>query len=395
MSLVRSGFLLLSSLLVIHTAQGTPSFSDFDQRARNGEHLSVVFFGGSLTWGAQATDPQLTSYRALTSRKLEETYPDAHFRFWDAAIGGTGSQLGSFRLERDVLSRKPDLVFLDFTINDNPYTELDTDRLAAYEGIVRRLVSSGIPVVQAIFAAKKDVLPNPPPRPLDAAHRAIAAAYGLPSADAVALMRERVHTGATTAEILWPMAPDVTHPGDEGYALYAEAVWTAFTGAVSEKKTVRLPDRMIYSDTYLTTKRVRISTLGELPQGWIASKPHRNASAYDFVMSRWLDDVTKAGGAEVAPLRLVVRGRNVLLFGEGTPLSGRYEVRINGGEQRIYDAGASAKGGNLRYVEIIAEGLDPAKTYTIEIQPLLLEAQELRIESICIAGESASVALIR
>ncbi|HEY9247965.1 MAG TPA: GDSL-type esterase/lipase family protein, partial [Rariglobus sp.] len=180
MSPVRSGFLLLSSLLVINSTQAAPSFSDFDQRAHKGERLSVVFFGGSLTWGAQATDPQLTSYRALTSRKLEETYPDAHFRFWDAAIGGTGSQLGAFRLERDVLSRKPDLVFLDFTINDNPYAEPDPDRLAAYEAIVRRLVSSGIPVVQAIFAAKKDVLPNPPPRPLDAAHRAIAAAYGLP-----------------------------------------------------------------------------------------------------------------------------------------------------------------------------------------------------------------------
>src|SRR5690606_9130062 len=46
-------------------------FSSFDRRAINGEQLSVVFLGGSLTWGAQATDPQLTSYRALMSRKLE------------------------------------------------------------------------------------------------------------------------------------------------------------------------------------------------------------------------------------------------------------------------------------------------------------------------------------
>lgn len=375
--------------------QTSLSFFDFDRRARKGERLTIVFFGGSLTWGAQATDPQHTSYRALTSRKLEETYPEAHFRFWDAAIGGTGSQLGVFRLERDVISRKPDLVFLDFTINDDPYAEPDPDRLAAYEALVRRLVSSGIPVVQAIFAAKQDVLPNPSRRPLDTAHQAIAVAYGLPSANAVALMRERVLAGTADAETLWPMTPDVTHPGDEGYALYAEAVWAAFTKAVAEKRVVRCPDHMIHADTYLTSRRVRVSELGELPRGWVAARPNRHAAAYDFVMSRWLDGVTKASGPEVAPLRLIIRARNVLLFGEGTPSSGCYEVRLNGGKPQIYDAGASARSGNLRYVEIIGQGLDPTKSHTLEIQPRLQEGQELRLESICIAGEPASVAVMR
>src|SRR4051794_30354319 len=78
-----------------------PEFSDFDRRARSGERLNVVFFGASLTWGANATDPQQTSYRARIGQRLEKEYPAAHFKFWDAAIGGTGSQLGVFRFERD------------------------------------------------------------------------------------------------------------------------------------------------------------------------------------------------------------------------------------------------------------------------------------------------------
>jgi acyl-CoA thioesterase I len=40
-------------------------------------------------------------------------------------IGGTGSQFAAFRLERDVFARKPDLVFIDFTINDDAYAEFD------------------------------------------------------------------------------------------------------------------------------------------------------------------------------------------------------------------------------------------------------------------------------
>src|SRR5258707_8493849 len=86
----------------------TPSFADFDRRAKAGERLNVVFFGASLTWGANASDPLLYSYRACMARKLEELYPQAHFKFCDAAIGGTGSQLGVFRFDRDVFARQPD-----------------------------------------------------------------------------------------------------------------------------------------------------------------------------------------------------------------------------------------------------------------------------------------------
>ena len=172
---------LLFSIMIssAHTSP-SPDFSTFDQKARNGDALCVIFLGGSLTWGAQSTNPMETSYRALVEKKLIATYPGAHFRFWDAAIGGTGSQLASFRLERDVLSQKPDLAFLEFTINDDPYPEPSPSRLASYESLVRRLVQSGIPVVQVILPAKKDVLCNPPERPLDSKHKAIASAYGLP-----------------------------------------------------------------------------------------------------------------------------------------------------------------------------------------------------------------------
>ena len=51
-------------LLLTLPAKGAGcAFADFDHQAKEGEHLSVVFFGASLTWGANATDPQLTSYR--------------------------------------------------------------------------------------------------------------------------------------------------------------------------------------------------------------------------------------------------------------------------------------------------------------------------------------------
>ncbi|MGD0092451.1 MAG: SGNH/GDSL hydrolase family protein, partial [Planctomycetota bacterium] len=212
-----------------------PGFQEFDKRAKAGERLSVVFFGASLTWGANASDPQLTSYRALVSQRLEEKYPLARFKFWDAAIGGTGSQLGVFRLERDVLRRKPDLVFLDFSANDDIYSS-DAETLASYEALVRRTIADGqAPVVAVIFpflwnvqAGKLDGMKR------REAHLAIGKAYGVPCGDAIELAQSRVKAKETTLAQLWPH--DGVHPGDAGYVLFADAAWQAFQQGVQENR---------------------------------------------------------------------------------------------------------------------------------------------------------------
>lgn len=359
-----------------------PSFSDFAAKAESGKDLSVVFLGGSLTWGAQSTDPQKTSYRALVSQKLEQTYPEAHFRFHDAAIGGTGSQLAAFRLERDVLAYRPDLVFLDFTINDDPYQTPNPHRLEAYESLVRRLVQSGVAVVQVILPAKKDVGPDPSPRPLDPKHKEIGLAYGLPQADAVQLARDRVAEKKTTGDLLWDLPTDQTHPGDAGYALYADAVWAAFTQAVKDGASCKVPEAMLHAPTYMKVTRERLAKTENPPTGWLVGKPHRNAVAYDFVCSRWMDDLLIAQ-ENAAPFRKTFKGSDVLLFGEQTKNSGSYSVRIDDGEARTYSA--KCADGNMRLVQVVAEGLDPTKEHTIEITPILQPGEELRIESICIA----------
>lgn len=384
-------FSLLLAMTSYATAAPSPEFATFDQKAKAGDTLRVVFLGGSLTWGAQSTNPQQTSYRAIVQRRLEEAYPKAHFQFHDAAIGGTGSQLASFRLERDVLAYKPDLVFLDYTINDNPYVEPSPHRLASYEGLVRRIVKSGAAMVAVILPAKKDVEANPPSRPLDARHKEIAAAYGLPIADAVALAQSCVADGKTTPDLLWDLPEDQTHPGDAGYALYADAAWTAYQEGVAKSAKCAVPEKMIHADTYMTVTRFVLAAQPSLPEGWAKGKPHRNAVAHDFVCSRWMDSLAIAApGAR--PLRFRVHGSDLMLFGEQTKISGSYVVKIDDREPKKYSAVCAD--GNMRLVQIIAEGLDPAIEHMVEISPDLAKGQELRLESLCVAGGKASVQLL-
>jgi len=78
-------------------------------------------------------------------------------------------------------------------------------------------------------------------------------------ADAVSLAKSRVAEGKATPDQLWDAAPDVTHPGDAGYALYAEAAWQTLQQAIGQKAQCRIPEAMIYADTYMSVNRFKLA----------------------------------------------------------------------------------------------------------------------------------------
>jgi hypothetical protein len=369
-------------------------FAEIDRRARAGERLNVVFFGCSLTWGANASDPQLTSYRARVAERFEESYPEAHFKFWDAAIGGTSSHLGVFRFERDVLSRKPDLVFLDFTLNDNHHGT-DEETLGAYESLVRRTITeANCPAVLAFFPGAAEVREADKVLPRDEAHRAIGVAYGCGIGDAVALMRSRGQEHPDLIAQWWSNPADQTHPGDRGYAQYAEAAWEGYLQSVQEGRVCRAPEHMLHTDAFMHWRRMRLSGLGTRPAGWNLGRPNRISAWYDSLMSRWLDDEMIAAneGRNPEPWEIEVNGTFALLYGEMTPRSGQLQVLIDGKpsdlrNKGIFDLSSKAAGGNVKLSMPIARGLRSGK-HRLTLKPLLKKGEELRIESVCVAGES-------
>lgn len=88
-----------------------------------------------------------------------------------------------------------------------------------------------------------------------------------------------------------------------------------------------------------------------------------------------------------------VRGRNLFVFGEFTPQSGKYRVRVDGKEVKTADPGAISSQGNGRYMELLAQNLNAAELHRVEIVPELKSGQELRLESLCVAGAPALVSI--
>lgn len=102
---------------------------NFFHKVSGSETVKIVFLGGSITHHA--------GYRVQTTEWLEKQYPNIQFEVVNSAIGGTGSDLGVFRTDRDVLAHDPDLVFVEFAVND-----AKTDSLVicnSMEGIVRKI----------------------------------------------------------------------------------------------------------------------------------------------------------------------------------------------------------------------------------------------------------------
>lgn len=91
--------------------------------------VTVAYLGGSITEADNG-------WREQTQRWLQKQYPNIAFKQIDAAIGGTNSVLGVYRLNEHVLKYKPDLLFVEFAVNDDDNSREEV--LTSMEGIVRK-----------------------------------------------------------------------------------------------------------------------------------------------------------------------------------------------------------------------------------------------------------------
>ncbi len=103
---------------------------NFFQKLERGESVNIAYLGGSIT--------QQDGWRPKTLQWFREQFPQAKISEIHAAIGGTGSDLGVFRLKQDVLDHNPDLLFVEFAVNDGG---VEPDRIhQTMEGIVRKTI---------------------------------------------------------------------------------------------------------------------------------------------------------------------------------------------------------------------------------------------------------------
>lgn len=193
------------------------------QRAQRGEELVIAFLGGSITQGSLATAPENTyAYRVFSWWK--ETFPKAEFHYVNGGIGGTTSHYGAARAVTDVLMYQPDVVVVDFSVND----EADGFYQETYEGVLRRLLSwDSRPAVILLNNVFYDTGEN-----AQEYHNAVGARYGIPYVSIKDTVYKRMKAGEYSREEL---TSDGLHPNDKGHELVAKEM-IAFLQQVKEQK---------------------------------------------------------------------------------------------------------------------------------------------------------------
>ncbi|MDO5391473.1 MAG: SGNH/GDSL hydrolase family protein [Eubacteriales bacterium] len=179
------------------------------KRAEKGENLVVAFLGGSITQGSLASDDG-HCYAYLTYQWWKKKFPQAEIRYVNGGIGGTSSLFGVARAEKDVLSAQPDVVFVDFTVNDDA-TEFFQE---TYEGVIRRLYEWNTnPAVVVLNNVYYDTGVS-----AQEYHNAVAAHYGVPCVS----VRESIYVDLCAGKYERnDLTPDGLHPNDKGHGLLA------------------------------------------------------------------------------------------------------------------------------------------------------------------------------
>ncbi|HRH94318.1 MAG TPA: SGNH/GDSL hydrolase family protein [Prosthecobacter sp.] len=236
---------LLCSVSILNAADEFPLVEAKECRPRNGlpnflakantpgAEIKIGYLGGSIT--AQ------NGWRPKTLAYFQKTYPQAKFSEINAAIGGTGSDLGVFRLKQDVLDHKPDLMFVEFAVNDGGASPEQIFR--CMEGIVRQtwkaLPECDICFVYTLTEALAPAMLDGKFQRSASAMEKIADQYGIPTIH----MAMEVAKLAKEGKLVWKaklpktddekkalegkfvFAPDSVHPHVEtGHELYLAAI---------------------------------------------------------------------------------------------------------------------------------------------------------------------------
>lgn len=293
---------------------------------------TVAFIGGSIT---EMGDH---GHSGMVEEFLQQRFPDTRFKFVNAGIASTCSTTGSFRLSRDVLTHSPDLLFVEFAVNDDQDAmHASRDCIRGMEGIIRqaRTQNPKIDIVVTYF-------PNDPmlaklqngETPLTSnAHESVAKHYGVASIDLAREVAELI-----SADKLTWQDYGGTHPIEAGNRLAADQIedllTAAWSGQAQQWSEHSLP-KPIDRRSYFRGRLVDLETATS-DQQWTISKPDWSSIPGSF-RSRFKDELflhTDEVGAET---KLKFTGTAIGMYVLAGPDAGIVEFSIDGSDYRQAD----------------------------------------------------------
>ena len=330
------------------------------EKAQKGEDVTLAYIGGSITQGYNAGTTEI--FAKLSSDYFRDTYATTgKVNYVNAGLSGTPSLLGLIRCERDILEAKPDVVFIEFAVNDAQ----DTMSISAFESLVRKVLKQEQdPAVVLLFSMTEDGYT------CQNTMQVIGMNYDLPMISVPNALKPEFEAG----RMKWAdWADDGSHPNQDGQKLYSEYIIHYFQKV--EKEEVSEPyvllEKMMNLD-YTSMKMLDKTSLTVLEQG-----SFHEESAHDSFPNGW---VKSADATENLPFVFEIDCRSLFfVYKEANNESyGTAEVYVDG--EKVYTISSNKADGwynpvpvriykgsdcQKRKVEIKMQEGDEAKTFSL------------------------------
>jgi lysophospholipase L1-like esterase len=189
--------------------------------------INLVFHGHSVPAGYFKTPVvnTLEAYPYQVLRELKAQYPFAVINIINTSIGGENSVSGALRFESEVLVHRPDVLFIDYALNDQAIG-LEKAKIA-WENMISKARKKGIKVI--LLSPSPDQRVNIlEPNTILEKHtlqiKALSEKYGLGLVDSYSLFRQKVVDGESIVNYM----SQVNHPNEKGHGLIAEGIMRYF-----------------------------------------------------------------------------------------------------------------------------------------------------------------------
>lgn len=334
-------------------------------RAQKGEAITVGVIGGSITAGAMASKPEL-NYGSRVADWWRKAYPKSKVTFVNAGIGATGSNFGALRAWRDLLSKKPDFVVVEYGVNDGDAQEY----AESLEGLVRQILRQPQePAVVLLF------MMNNAGGNAQAWHSKVGTHYGLPMVS----MRDALWPEIQAGRLKWTdVEADMVHPNDRGHGLSAGFVGYLLDQVKASRARTRTKPipQPLYGTRYDHVTLLEAADLKPVANtGW-------EMSAQD---GWWHSD--KPGSA----IEFEVEAESLLAmdFHLNGPM-GAARITVDGGTAIEHDTWFDQTWGGWRHTHEIAHGLSVGKhRVRLEVMPqrhALSSGNEFRLMGLGLLG---------
>lgn len=230
----------------------TAKFPKTMAKLNGGEKIKVLFYGDSITVGANSSghigyEPHAESYANMVKSYMQKRFPSATIDFKNNAVGGTDSNWGINKtsgnawidsleasegdhFKKRVLNENPDLLFIAYGMNDQKYdaTEYKQNIKEMIKGVRAKNPDVEIMLVSGMIANPETYFDN---KDYEAYQNALLELSKDYENIGVATVYNSVKSVYTKKRFVDCTANNINHPNDYMMRVYAQTVLYSLFGA--------------------------------------------------------------------------------------------------------------------------------------------------------------------